>query len=107
VTPPFEFRELARQLDEIGSKSFPLVALAGAAIGAILTGDGSEAGELASFLEHAQLLFGFHVFFQREHLPLCFWTGVTLLGVIGLLLLVMRHFRRRPRGTAAMASSPP
>src|SRR5271157_1053253 len=36
VTPPFEFRELARQIDEIGSKSFPLVALAGAAIGAIL-----------------------------------------------------------------------
>jgi phospholipid/cholesterol/gamma-HCH transport system permease protein len=33
---PFEFRELARQVDEIGSKSFPLVALAGAAIGAIL-----------------------------------------------------------------------
>jgi phospholipid/cholesterol/gamma-HCH transport system permease protein len=37
VTPPFEFRELARQIDEIGSKSFPLVALAGAAIGAILS----------------------------------------------------------------------
>jgi phospholipid/cholesterol/gamma-HCH transport system permease protein len=37
VTPPFEFRELVRQLDEIGSKSFPLVALAGAAIGAILS----------------------------------------------------------------------
>jgi len=37
LTPPFEFRELARQLDEIGSKSFPLVALAGAAIGAILS----------------------------------------------------------------------
>jgi phospholipid/cholesterol/gamma-HCH transport system permease protein len=37
VTPPFEFRELARQIDEIGSKSFPLVALAGGAIGAILS----------------------------------------------------------------------
>ena len=36
VTPPFEFRELARQIDEIGSKSFPLVAMAGGAIGAIL-----------------------------------------------------------------------
>ena len=33
VTPPFEFRELFRQLDEIGSKSLPLVALAGGAIG--------------------------------------------------------------------------
>lgn len=37
VTPPFEFRELGRQLDEIGSKSLPLVALAGAAIGAVLS----------------------------------------------------------------------
>jgi phospholipid/cholesterol/gamma-HCH transport system permease protein len=34
VTPPFEFRELFRQLDEIGSMS--LVALAGAATGGAL-----------------------------------------------------------------------
>lgn len=37
VTPPFEFRELFRQLDEIGSKSALLVVLAGAAIGAVLS----------------------------------------------------------------------
>lgn len=37
VTPPFEVRELFRQLDEIGSKSLPLVALAGAAIGVVLS----------------------------------------------------------------------
>jgi phospholipid/cholesterol/gamma-HCH transport system permease protein len=37
ITPPYEFRELYRQLDEIGSKSFPLVALAGAAIGVVLS----------------------------------------------------------------------
>jgi phospholipid/cholesterol/gamma-HCH transport system permease protein len=37
VTPPFEFRELVRQLDEIGSKSLPLVALAGAATGVVLS----------------------------------------------------------------------
>ena len=36
VTPPFELRELFQQLDEIGSKSLPLVALAGAAIGVVL-----------------------------------------------------------------------
>ena len=35
-TKPFELREIFRQLDEIGSKSFPLVALAGAAIGTVL-----------------------------------------------------------------------
>jgi phospholipid/cholesterol/gamma-HCH transport system permease protein len=36
VRRPFEGRELLRQLDEVGSKSLPLVALAGAAIGAVL-----------------------------------------------------------------------
>jgi phospholipid/cholesterol/gamma-HCH transport system permease protein len=36
VTKPFEFREIVRQLDEIGSKSLPLVACAGAAVGAVL-----------------------------------------------------------------------
>jgi phospholipid/cholesterol/gamma-HCH transport system permease protein len=33
---PFEFNEFVRQLDEIGSKSLPLVALAGSAIGVVL-----------------------------------------------------------------------
>jgi phospholipid/cholesterol/gamma-HCH transport system permease protein len=37
LTPPFELRELFRQLDEIGSKSLPLVALAGAATGVVLS----------------------------------------------------------------------
>jgi phospholipid/cholesterol/gamma-HCH transport system permease protein len=37
VTPPYEWRELIRQLDEVGSQSLPLVALAGAAIGAVLS----------------------------------------------------------------------
>jgi phospholipid/cholesterol/gamma-HCH transport system permease protein len=36
-TPPFELRELFRHLDEIGSKSLPLVALAGAATGVVLS----------------------------------------------------------------------
>ena len=36
VTRPFELREIIRQLDEIGSKSLPLVALAGAAVGTVL-----------------------------------------------------------------------
>src|SRR6202451_2114055 len=33
---PFEGLELLRQLDEVGSKSLPMVAMAGAAIGAVL-----------------------------------------------------------------------
>jgi phospholipid/cholesterol/gamma-HCH transport system permease protein len=36
VTPPFQVAEFVRQLDEIGSKSIPLVALAGAATGTVL-----------------------------------------------------------------------
>jgi phospholipid/cholesterol/gamma-HCH transport system permease protein len=35
--PPYELRELVRQMDEIGSKSLPLVMLAGAALGIVLS----------------------------------------------------------------------
>lgn len=35
-TPPFHWNEFTRQLDEIGSKSIPLVVLAGSAIGVVL-----------------------------------------------------------------------
>lgn len=37
LTPPYEGRELLRQMDEIGAKSLPLVALAGGAIGVVLS----------------------------------------------------------------------
>ena len=37
VAPPYEFRELFRQCDEIGSKSLPLIALAGAATGVVMS----------------------------------------------------------------------
>jgi phospholipid/cholesterol/gamma-HCH transport system permease protein len=37
VQPPYEFREFLHQLDEIGAKSLPLVALAGAATGVVLS----------------------------------------------------------------------
>jgi len=37
LTPPYEFRELLRQCDDIGSKSLPLIALAGAATGVVMT----------------------------------------------------------------------
>jgi phospholipid/cholesterol/gamma-HCH transport system permease protein len=36
IRRPFEGLELMRQLDEVGSKSLPMVAMAGAAIGAVL-----------------------------------------------------------------------
>src|SRR5262245_2240823 len=37
VRPPFEFRELMRQCDSVGAKSMPLVALAGAATGVVMS----------------------------------------------------------------------
>jgi len=37
LTPPYELRELVRQMDEIGSKSLPLVALSGAALGIVMS----------------------------------------------------------------------
>ncbi len=37
VTPPYEFREFVHQCDETGSKSLPLVLLAGAATGVVLS----------------------------------------------------------------------
>src|SRR5437588_4529723 len=37
LTPPYEFGELLRQCDAIGSKSLPLVALGGAATGVVLS----------------------------------------------------------------------
>ena len=37
LTPPYEFRELMRQMDEVGAKSALLVMTAGAAIGVVLS----------------------------------------------------------------------
>lgn len=37
VTPPYYFRELFKQMDEIGTRSLPLVVLAGAAVGVVLS----------------------------------------------------------------------
>jgi phospholipid/cholesterol/gamma-HCH transport system permease protein len=37
VVPPYEFRELIRQMDEVGSKSLLVVALAGAATGVVIS----------------------------------------------------------------------
>ena len=37
IRPPYEVRELLRHMDDVGSRSAPLVAVAGAAIGVVLT----------------------------------------------------------------------
>ena len=37
VTPPYEWRELIRQMDEVGARSLSLVVMAGAAIGVVVS----------------------------------------------------------------------
>lgn len=37
ATPPYEGHELLKQMDEVGAKSLPLIALAGAAIGVVMS----------------------------------------------------------------------
>jgi phospholipid/cholesterol/gamma-HCH transport system permease protein len=37
ILPPYEFRELIHQFDSVGSMSLPLVAMAGAATGVVLS----------------------------------------------------------------------
>lgn len=37
LRPPYEHRELVRQMDEVGSKSLPLILLAGSAIGVVIS----------------------------------------------------------------------
>ena len=38
------------------------------------------------------------------NLPVYFWTGVTLLGVFGLVLVFLRHFLGRPRANGLQDS---
>ena len=55
--PPFEIRELIRQMDEIGSKSAPLMALAGSALGVVLSMQ----------LRDALIRFGGRIIAARRH----------------------------------------
>jgi hypothetical protein len=56
----------------------------------ILDGDRSQVRDLRNFLMAAELL-------VPPNLPVYFWMGVTLLGVIGLVLILLRHFPAQPR----------
>ena len=78
-TPPYEWRELVRQLDEVGSKSLPLVALAGAAIGAVLAMEAQQS--LTQF--GAKALFPSAIVFSvvTEMGPII--TGLVVSGRVG------------------------
>jgi hypothetical protein len=63
----------------------------------ILNGDRSHARDLREFLMAAHVLPGYASdSFLLVNFPFYFWTGVTLLGVIGLALILLRHFLGRP-----------
>jgi phospholipid/cholesterol/gamma-HCH transport system permease protein len=79
VTKPFELREIVRQFDEIGSKSLPLVALAGAAVGTVL------ALESRSSLEHfgAKSMLPAAVLYSIIHEMGPVVTGLVVSGRVG------------------------
>jgi len=56
----------------------------------ILNGDRSQARDLRNFLMATEDL-------VPPNLPVYFWMGVTVLGVIGLVLILLRHFPAQPR----------
>src|SRR5271165_1015041 len=79
VRRPFEGRELIRQLDEIGSKSLPLVALAGAAIGAVLSLESRSS--LVRFGAKSMLPAALVYSILRETGPIV--TGLVVSGRVG------------------------
>jgi len=67
----------------------------------ILNGDRSHARDLREFLMAAHVLPGYASdSYLLVNFPFYFWTGVTLLGVIGLALILLRHFLGRPHAHA-------
>ena len=79
VTRPLEIREIIRQFDEIGSKSLPLVALAGAAVGTVL------ALESRSSLEHfgAKSMLPAAILYSIIHEMGPIVTGLVVSGRVG------------------------
>ena len=79
LTPPFEFKELLSQLDEIGSRSIFLVMVAGAAIGVVLTLE--TRNTLLHFGAESSLPAIIMVSIMRESGPIV--TGLIVSGRVG------------------------
>jgi phospholipid/cholesterol/gamma-HCH transport system permease protein len=79
LTPPFEIRELIRQMDAIGAKSLPLVALAGAATGVVLSLETSDS--LARFGAKSMLPEVIVFSIIKESGPVI--TGLVVSGRVG------------------------
>jgi len=64
---------------------------------AILNGDRRQARDLREFLLAVRTLPGFTPgSYLPLTLPMYFWTGVTLVGILGLVVILLRHLRGRP-----------
>ena len=79
VTPPYEWGELVRQLDDVGSKSLPLVALAGSAIGVVLSLEASSS--LTRFGARSMLPSAIVYSVVQEMGPII--TGLVVSGRVG------------------------
>lgn len=79
LTPPYEFRELIRQMDEVGARSALLVAVAGAAIGVVLTLE--TRNSLVQFGAESSLPAIIIVSIIRETGPII--TGLIVSGRVG------------------------
>jgi phospholipid/cholesterol/gamma-HCH transport system permease protein len=79
LAPPYEIRELIRQLDAIGAKSLPLVALAGAATGVVLSLETSDS--LARFGAQSMLPEVIVFSIIKESGPVI--TGLVVSGRVG------------------------
>ena len=79
LTPPYEMRELVRQLDEVGSKSVLLVLVAGAAIGVVLSLETRDT--LIRFGAESSLPVVVIVSMIRESGPII--TGLIVSGRVG------------------------
>ncbi len=77
--PPYEFRELARQLYEIGWRSLPLIATSGFAVGIVLSMH--TRASLARFGAESLIPAGLGIAMIRETGPLI--TGLLLSGRVG------------------------
>jgi phospholipid/cholesterol/gamma-HCH transport system permease protein len=79
LSPPYESRELVRQLFELGVRSVPLIATAGFAIGLVLSMH--TRASLARFGAEALIPAGLAIALVRETGPLT--AGLLLSGRIG------------------------
>jgi hypothetical protein len=98
VTPPYEIGKMIRQCDSIGSKSLPLVALAGAATGVVLSLEVRDS--LARFGAKSLLPAVVIYSIVKESGPVI--TGLIMSGRVGAGIGISGdHRQARPRNDRA------